>query len=268
MAKKGKYERVDNNKKKNNSQPKQKSKQTQNKNHSQKKTYDTNKQQNKQQTSQKQDLKQTQPKQQDVPKKPKTQSEAANRNPMNATKFTPVEQMPELVKSNHQEPKAQSKVQEQSVEKHTIAEKVVESQVTAPQRPYEKRQAEKTTKTSAKKEKKKSQKPSKQKQQELKDQSMIEESYRQYELGLRQAEKEGVIAGVVALLALGIIVGGYYLLSLAYPAISVDAMADRLIEGVFMWFVDMTQRPPDLERLPIFGDFLQWLGDKWNAMVF
>ena len=89
-----------------------------------------------------------------------------------------------------------------------------------------------------------------------------------YEESIRQAEKEGAIAGLFVLLFMGIIVGGYYLLSLAYPAISVDSLTNKLIETVMMWFVDMTQRPPDLETIPIFGDFLQWLGDKWHSMVF
>lgn len=308
MAKKGKYERVEPNKRNNNSGS--------NKN-SNNRTNSNNKNKNKQHNTNGSNK----PKQNNNKPKPNTQhsqpavieapvvepvvetvvqqetivtapaeNTTASRNPMNATRFDPKSDMPALVRDEKKPSpidKNTGKIiyQDASQLGFTNTTKPVQDkdiQICSAQpieepkmRHYEKRKAateknsNKTNKEPKKQEVPKSTKVVKEKSKKQpavkpqKDASVLA-----YEESIRQAEKEGTIAGLFVLLFMGIIVGGYYLLSLAYPAISVEALTNKLIETVMMGFVDMTHRPPDLETIPIFGDFLQWLGDKWHSMVF
>ena len=55
-----------------------------------------------------------------------------------------------------------------------------------------------------------------------------------YESSIKQAERDGTIAGLYCLLFMGIIVGAYALLSKIFPVISVDYISDKLIEAVMM----------------------------------
>lgn len=278
MAKKGKYERVDNknqSKKKNpNQSNKSKSHQSKNKSNNQKQ------QQNKQTNIKTQPPKQQQAKQQ-TQTQPKVKNEAASRNPMNATKFTGAEQMPELTKDDKTLVTNQSKVDGQvsatknatQINPPSVAEKVVAAQTTTATpptyRPHEKRQIEKSQTQSKQVNKKpKNNKALKQKQQKVKDEVHIKDAYRQYELSIKQAERDGAIAGLIVLFVMGILFGGYYFLSKAFPQISVDALSDKIIGWTMVGFMRLTTEPIDLEQVPIYGKFLQWLGEQWHNMVF
>lgn len=307
MAKKGKYERVEPNKKNNNFGSNKNSNNRTNSNNKNKNKQPNKNSSNKpkQDNKQKQNIQHTKPAaieapvvepiietvvQQETVATTPVKNTTASRNPMNATRFDPKSDMPALVKdekkpspidkntgkiiyqdasqlgfTNTTKPAQDKDIQiysDQPIEEHQM-------------RPYEKRKAaieknsNKTNKAPKKQEVPKSTKVVKDKsRKESVEKPQKDERVLAYEESIRQAEKEGAIAGLFVLLFMGIIFGGYYLLSLAYPAISVDALANKLIETVMMGFVDMTHNPPDLETIPIFGDFLQWLGDKWNSMVF
>lgn len=307
MAKKGKYERVEPNKKNNNFGSNKNSNNRTNSNNKNKNSQPNKNSSNKpkQDNKQKSNIQHNKPaaieapvvepiietvvQQEKIVTTP-VENTTASRNPMNATRFDPKSDMPALVKdekkpspidkntgkiiyqdasklgfTNATNPTQDKDIQiysDQPIEEHQM-------------RPYEKRKAaieknsNKTNKAPKKQETPKSTKVIKEKSQKKHvEKPQKDARVLAYEESIRQAEKEGTIAGLFVLLFMGIIFGGYYLLSLAYPAISVDALANKLIETVMMGFVDMTHRPPDLETIPIFGDFLQWLGDKWNSMVF
>lgn len=55
-----------------------------------------------------------------------------------------------------------------------------------------------------------------------------------YEYSIKQAERDGTIAGLYCLLFIGLIAGAYAILSKIFPVISVDSIANGLIEIVFM----------------------------------
>lgn len=308
MAKKSKYERVEHNKKNNNSgSNKNNNNRTNSNNKNKNKQHNTNGSNKPKQNNNKPkaNIQPAQPAVIDAPivepiVETVVQQEAivttpventtANRNPMNATRFDPKSDMPTLVKDEKKSSpidKNTGKIiyQDASQLGFTNTTKPAQDkdiQIYSDQpieepkmRPYEKRKAateknsNKTNNAPKKQEAPKSTKVVKEKpkkQPAVKPQK--DASVLAYEESIRQAEKEGTIAGLFVLLFMCIIVGGYYLLSLAYPAISVEALTNKLIETVMMGFVDMTHRPPDLETIPIFGDFLQWLGDKWHSMVF
>lgn len=307
MAKKGKYERVDPNKKNNNyglnknsnnranSNNKNKNKQP-NKNSSNKPKHNSSKP--------KADIKPAQQAVIETVVEPivetvvpqettvttPVENTTASRNPMNATRFDPKSDMPALVKDEKKSSpidKNTGKIIYQDASQLGLTNTTKPAQDKDIQiysdlpieehqmRPYEKRKAaieknsNKTNKAPKKQEISQSTKVVKEKSQKKPvEKPQKDARVLAYEESIRQAEKEGAIAGLFVLLFMGIITGGYYLLSLAYPAISVDALANKLIETVMMGFVDMTTNPPDLETIPIFGDFLQWFGDKWHSMVF
>lgn len=308
MAKKGKYERVEPNKKNNNSGSNKNNNNRTNSNNKNKNKQPNKNSSNKPKPNNNKPKANTQPAQPAIIEEPivepivetvvqqetivttPVENTTASRNPMNATRFDPKSDMPVLVK-DEKKPSPINKntgkiiyqdasqlgftntakpAQDKDIQIYSD-QPIEESQM----RPYEKRKAaieknsNKTNKAPKKQEVQKSTKVVKEKpKKQPASKPQKDARVLAYEDSIRQAEKEGAIAGLFVLLFMGIIVGGYYLLSLAYPAISVDALANKLIETVMMGFVDMTQRPPDLETIPIFGDFLQWLGDKWHSMVF
>ncbi len=308
MAKKGKYERVEPNKKNNNSGSNKNNNNRTNSNNKNKNKQPNKNSSNKPKQNNSKPKANIQPTQQavieDAVVEPiietvvqqetavttPVENTTASRNPMNATRFDPKSDMPALVKDEKKPSpidKNTGKIiyQDASQLGFTNTTKPVQDEdiqiysdqpIEEPQmRPYEKRKASieknsnKTNKAPKKQEAPKSTKVVKERPQKKPvEKPQKDARVLAYEESIRQAEKEGAIAGLFVLLFMGIIVGGYYLLSLAYPAISVDAIANKLIETVMMGFVDMTHRPPDLETIPIFGDFLQWLGDKWHSMVF
>lgn len=55
-----------------------------------------------------------------------------------------------------------------------------------------------------------------------------------YEYSIKQAERDGTIAALYCLLFIGLIAGAYAILSKIFPVISVDSIANGLIEIVFM----------------------------------
>lgn len=228
-------------------------------------------------------------------------STAASRNPMNATKISIQSDMPALVNEEpshspidantgkiiYQDANAlgfADKLKNQANEEKKEPEiPVQQSTVDNSQnqmRPHEKRKAavdEAKKKEAQKAQKKIAQKPKVERQNNKpkaetkpvkKRDAGKSEAVLAYEANLRQVEKEGMIAGCIILLIMGLLFGGYYLLSQMFPQISVDALADRLIGWVLIGFVDMTTQPIDMESIPIFGAILQWFGELWHNMVF